>query len=110
MIQQQKQTASAPLWWHKALVWFVCNYCGEKVGVVMPLNYRTTALVSLKTSWKFIFVALTAPFQLKIIITNSTEQKPYWETDSCSVSQEIFRLLWNPKGSQEPAAEYYEPV
>jgi hypothetical protein len=27
----------------------------------------------------------------------SIEQLPSWEADSCSSSQEIYRILWNPK-------------
>jgi len=30
-------------------------------------------------------------------ITNSMEQSPSWEADSHSATQEITRLLWNPK-------------
>jgi hypothetical protein len=41
------------------------------------------------------------------LTTNCTEQSPSWEANSHSASQEISRLLWNPKvflpGSQEPA-------
>jgi hypothetical protein len=31
------------------------------------------------------------------ILTNSTEQRPSWEANSFSASQEIPRILWNPK-------------
>ena len=29
--------------------------------------------------------------------TNTMEQRPYWEVNSSSASQEIPRILWNPK-------------
>jgi hypothetical protein len=36
-------------------------------------------------------------FPLYIVLTNSIEQSPYWEDNRFSASQEIFRILWNPK-------------
>jgi hypothetical protein len=32
-----------------------------------------------------------------MILTNSMEQRPSWEANSFSASQEIPRILWNPK-------------
>jgi hypothetical protein len=37
------------------------------------------------------------PFPLFAQLTNSTEQGPSWEADWLSVSQEIPRILWDPK-------------
>jgi hypothetical protein len=33
----------------------------------------------------------------QVVIRNFMEQSPYWEADSHLPSQEISRLLWNPK-------------
>jgi hypothetical protein len=35
--------------------------------------------------------------QNKIQIAKSTEQRPSWENTKSSASQEIPRILWNPK-------------
>jgi hypothetical protein len=36
-------------------------------------------------------------WQLDCILTYSTEQSPSWEANRFSTSQEIPRILWNPK-------------
>ena len=46
-----------------------------------------------RTSWVFLVVILGRSF----ILTYSMEQSPSWEANQFSASQEIPRLLWNPK-------------
>jgi len=43
------------------------------------------------------FVIYLWPYLLIYLLTDSTEQSPYWEANRFSVSQEIPRILWNPK-------------
>jgi hypothetical protein len=36
-------------------------------------------------------------FFLNYLITNSTEQSPFWQANRSTATQEISRILWNPK-------------
>jgi hypothetical protein len=35
--------------------------------------------------------------QIYVYLTNSMEQSPSWEANMSSASQQILRILWNPK-------------
>ena len=51
------------------------------------------------TSWRSILIRFTTAltYLLTYVLTYSTEQSPSWEANRFSASQEMPRILWNPK-------------
>ena len=70
---------------HRYLVWYTsprkCNFC----------YYRTAILNLVKRNCK------NCNYLLTYLLTYSMEQSPPWKANRFSASQEIPRILWNPK-------------
>ena len=54
-------------------------------------SYRNTVVTC------FVFFHLTPTYLLTYSLTHSIQQNPSWEANRFSASQEIPRVLWNPK-------------
>jgi hypothetical protein len=50
--------------------------------------------------WNIVMVYL-------LVHTNSTEQRPFWETDSSSTGQKTYRALWKPQWQKSTATGPY---
>ena len=60
-----------------------------------PCHYQSTSPVYSLTYHRHYTVSVSN--LLIYLLTHSTEQSPSWEANSFSASQEIPRILWNPK-------------
>jgi len=80
-------------------------HCTNEILTIKKCYLETTAALSVPSSFQKLFTLSMFPylpcfflsFLLTCLLTYSIEQRPSWEASRFSGSQEIPRILWNPK-------------
>ena len=87
-------------WGFKACVLQVCSfpYFCELVSVIHH-NWELLLCLGYNRGWEreFVLCDVYTEAEETCLLTYSMEQSPSWEANRFSASQEISRILWNPK-------------
>jgi hypothetical protein len=79
----------AQLWWHTADV----STGTRSAGIRTPSDAWVRQDTVIRTEWSATAIMILITY----LLTYSMEQSPFWEANRFSASQEILRILWNPK-------------